>query len=428
MTFEPFKAGKVFKMRHGNVWATFLMSDQLFYSMEHSALEQIRNSMELPGVKSLTITPDAHTGYGFAIGSVVESETHLYPDVVGPDPACSVALSSLGHLGLSNYSRENKAKLLEEIQKYVSVHHGQVEKQHRALTMKEFKDIIRGELRDTKSWVNTMEPLWKEQGKDVYKKLISMLEKTMNQKMLAQVGSIGGGNHFLEVQEDSEGNNYLMSHFGSRGIGAAGAKWFDGAIAEELKKWNAIVPKDGLTFVPADSELGKLYFMFQQAMLEWTTYNHRVIHEAVSRVLSDSPEFLGHIPHNFIELRNNKYVGRKGATPAYDNDGIPLLIPGSMATGSYIMRPGEAAPKLGESVSHGAGRVLSRGAAKKALDQSTVNSEFEALGVVGNFNDVPLDESHGAYKDVDEVIQSLVDSEVAKVEKRLTPVMVLKGT
>lgn len=163
-------------------------------------------------------------------------------------------------------------------------------------------------------------------------------------------------------------------------------------------------------------------------MLEWTTFNHRVIHEAVSRVVSDSPEFLGHVPHNFIELRNGKYVGRKGATPAYDNDGIPLLIPGSMATGSYIMRPGEAAPKLGESVSHGAGRVLSRGAAKKALDQSTVNSEFEALGVVGNFTDVPLDESHGAYKDVDEVINSLVQANVATVELRLKPVVALKGT
>lgn len=235
-------------------------------------------------------------------------------------------------------------------------------------------------------------------------------------------------NHFVEVQEDENGNNYLMSHFGSRGIGAAGAKWFDGAIEEELKKWNSVVPKDGLTFIPADSELGQLYFMFQQAMLEYTTFNHRVIHEAASRVISNSPEFLGHVPHNFIENRNGKYVGRKGATPAYNFDGIPLLIPGSMATGSYVLRPGAKAEKLGESVSHGAGRVLSRGKAKEQLDQELINLEFEEAGVIGNFENVPLDESHGAYKDVDEVIQSLVDAEVAEVEMRLKPVMVLKGT
>jgi len=427
-TYEPFKAGNTYKMRHGNVWATFLVSDQIMYSSEHDALKQIRNSMELPGVKKLTITPDFHVGYGFAIGSVVESETHLFPDVVGPDPACSVALSSLGPLGLSTLPTEKKRKVLEEIQTYVSVHHGRVRNQHATLTMKFFKEIIRGEFRGPKSWVNSMEPLWKFQNDSTYKKLIWLLERIMTPKMLEQIGSIGGGNHFLELQEDSDGNNYLMTHFGSRGIGAAGAKWFDGAIAEELKKWNAVVPNDGLTFIPADSELGQLYFMFQQAMLDWTTYNHRDIHYAVSRLLSDSYEFLGHIPHNFIELRNGKYIGRKGATPAYDNDGIPLLIPGSMATGSYIMRPGPEAPKLGESVAHGAGRVLSRGAAKKILDQATINSEFEAIGMVGNFTDVPLDESHGAYKDVDEVIQSLVDAGVATVEKRLTPVLVVKGT
>jgi len=223
-----------------------------------------------------------------------------------------------------------------------------------------------------------------------------------------------------------------MSHFGSRGIGAKGAKFFDEAIEAELTKWGA-APKNKLLYVPADSSLGRFYFAFQQAMLEWTTHNHYIVQhsvaEAIQEVLPEAQfNFIGHIPHNFIEQRNEKFVGRKGATPAYDNDGIPLLVPGSMATGSYVLRPGKMAPKLGESVSHGAGRVLSRGKAKEMLDQGTINAEFKTRNVMGNFQNVPLDESHGAYKDVDEVIGALVDAEVAIVEKRLKPVLVLKGT
>jgi tRNA-splicing ligase RtcB len=423
--FEPFKTGNVFKMRHGNVWATFLMSDQIFYTLERSALDQIRNTMELPGVKSLTITPDAHTGYGFAIGSVVESETHLYPDVVGPDPACSVGLSKLPKDNLSKLSLDEKKLFLEALGNKIGVGR---QLSSWGLTMKEFLLIINGEMRTSKSWVNSYPELWKEVGTAEHNKLLELMSSHMTEAMLHQVATIGGGNHFVEIQENDAGESYLMTHFGSRGIGAALAKWFDGAIAEELKKWNG-TPKNGLLFVPADSFIGRVYYLFQRAMLEWATFNHYAIHEIVSAELGGNiVEYLGHVPHNFIELRNGKYVGRKGATPAYEFDGIPLLVPGSMATGSYVLRPGEKASKLGDSVSHGAGRVLSRGKAKEALDQMVVNIEFEEAGVVGNFDDVPLDESHGAYKDVDEVIKSLVDAEVAEVEMRLKPVMVLKGT
>jgi tRNA-splicing ligase RtcB (3'-phosphate/5'-hydroxy nucleic acid ligase) len=420
MIFEPFKTGNVYKMRHGKVWATFLMSDQLFYSLEHDALTQIRNTMELPGVKSLTITPDAHTGYGFAIGSVVESETHLYPDVVGPDPACSVALSKLGRDNMSKWS--GRRDLLEKMGERIGVGRGLSDWK---ISMETFKLIIRGEMRPAKSWINSYPALWQESSTEEYKSLVKLLESKMTDAMLHQVATIGGGNHFVEIQEAENGENYLMTHFGSRGIGAAMAKWFDEAIAEELKKWNG-TPMNGLLFVPADSLIGRMYYMFQLAMLEWASYNHHVIHQIVFEEIGG--EYLGHIPHNFIEKRNGKYVGRKGATPAYEFDGIPLLIPGSMATGSYVLRPGVKSEKLGESVSHGAGRVLSRGKAKEQLDQELVNMEFEDAGVIGNFENVPLDESHGAYKDVDEVIQSLVDAEVAEVEMRLRPVMVLKGT
>lgn len=421
--YEPFKTGNIYKMRHGNVWATMLVSDQIMWTLEREALNQIRNSMELPGVKKLTITPDVHTGYGFAIGSSVESDTHLYPDVVGPDPACSVALSKINVTGLSQ-DEDVKDSLMKALKKTISVSHGREKHQAPVMDMKLFKEMVMGYLRSEKTWVNSQEPLWKTP--NVSGKLWKLIQSLMTPKMLEQLGSIGGGNHFLSIDEDSEGNNYILSHFGSRGIGAAGAKWFDEAISRELEKWNG-TPKNGLIFVPSDSHLGELYYAFQQAMLEWATYNHVTLHKQIHSLVGGG-EFLGHIPHNFIELRNGSYVGRKGATPAYDFDGIPLLVPGSMSTGSYILRPGPLAHKLGESVSHGAGRVLSRGKAKENLDQKEVNKKFREAGVIGNFQNVPIDESQDAYKDVDEVVQSLVDCGAAEIENKIHSVLVLKGT
>ena len=421
--FEPFKTGNTFKLRHGNVWSTFLMSDQIFYTVEHSAMEQLRASMELPGLKNVTVTPDFHTGYGVPIGSTLVSETHIYPDVVGPDPACSVALSKIKGLDI-----DDKASIIAAISKRVGV--GNASDGTR-ITAETFKHIIRGELRQKRTWVNNTTPLWQEQGKPEYKELIRLFDHFLTERMLSQLGTIGGGNHFLEIQTDSE-NFYLMSHFGSRGVGAKLAAYFDEAITEELKKWGVKVNKGDLLYIPADSFLGRVYYLFQIAMLEWATYNHVYTHAIVESVLDDlqdgvSIEFLGHVPHNFIEFRNGAYVGRKGATPAYEFDNIPLLIPGSMSTASYVLRPGAEAHKLGESVAHGSGRVLTRGEAKRTSAQEAANTAFTNAGVLGNFTDVPLDECQDAYKDVDAVIQSLVDCGAAVVERRLTPAIVLKG-
>jgi tRNA-splicing ligase RtcB len=224
-----------------------------------------------------------------------------------------------------------------------------------------------------------------------------------------------------------------MAHFGSRGLGAAGAKMFFELIREDLsarsgREWGG----DELLFVSAETRLGRLYFMFQQAMLEYTTFNHLEIQGAATRVLCkhlgvEAHEFLGHIPHNFIERRGGRFWQRKGATPAYDNAGIPLLIPGSMSTLSYVLEPGPNAPLFGESVPHGAGRLMSRRQAKRELDQNIVDRQFDEQGVMGSFRHVPLDESYAAYKDVDEVIQAVVEPGIARVVGRLRPVLVLKG-
>ncbi len=252
--------------------------------------------------------------------------------------------------------------------------------------------------------------------------------------MLRQIGSIGGGNHFLEVQIGEDGNLYVMAHFGSRGLGAAGAQYFFKRIREDLQaKTGRVWSEDELLYVSAAEPLGRLYLMFQEAMLEYATFNHLKVQEAATTVLckhlglADAAEFLGHIPHNFVEYKDGKYWQRKGATPAYDNDGIPLLIPGSMVTSSYVLAPGPNAAKYGESVPHGAGRVLPRAEAKHRLDQVAMDQEFAERGVMGSFRHVPLDESSAAYKDVDAVIDAVVKPGIARIVNRLRPVLVLKG-
>lgn len=421
--YEPFKAGKVYRMRHKNAWATFLMNDELMANIEPGALVQLRNAMEAPGLDSVVITPDVHYGYSVPIGCTMVSQTHLYPDVVGPDPGCSVALSYLGKLD-PEYMSNQATTILQDVQKVVKA--GREDNPNDSMSQGEFFRILQGEYRPQESWlaVHDVPPVL------LYSDLSDLVDEVLTDKMLSQRSTIGGGNHFWEINIDSEGNYYLLTHFGSRGIGAALAKKFDQLIGAELEKWGVHVTKDTLLYIPEDTLLGQMYFDFQTMMLEWATYNHNRVHQRTWDILSEhldfSPEFMGHVPHNFIEKREDgTYIGRKGATPS---DYYPLLVPGSMSTGSYVLREGEESSKLGRSVSHGAGRVLSRGQAKRELSQEEANFLFEEAGVVGNFTDVPLDESQDAYKDVDSVISSLVECGAAEVGFKLFPRLVMKGT
>lgn len=411
---EIFKTGDVYKLNHKGVWATFLLNDELMSSLEGEAVSQLRGVMEMPGVDRVYLSPDMHVGFGFPIGTTLYSKTHIYPDVVGPDPACSVALSYVDY-DLTDTDKPTKRHLLNKVENRVAI-----ERLDTGFTMKEFMSVLRGENRPEKAWI-THDPL---DGDDP---VFPLIEQLTNERMLKHRSTIGGGNHFLEFGESSNGHTYILSHFGSRGLGAAGARYFEERLMNEMNAWGLNVNKRSLKWMPADSEIGRLYMSFQRAMLEFSAYNHHYIHMKMEEVFDSKVTFQGHIPHNFIEERNGYFVGRKGATPAYDYNGLPLLIPGSMSTGSYVLSPGPEAHRLGETVAHGAGRVLGRRAAKEALVQEDVDREFNEAGLMGNFRNVPIDESAGAYKDIEAVIASLVDTGAAVVQDRLNPQLVVKG-
>ncbi len=424
----------VYRLPHDAVDVTLLLSERLLRTVEPFAFEQLQHTLALPGLERVIVTPDFHPGYGVPIGFTGVSPCHLYPDTVGPDPACSVSISRITGHRFGSLDKRARRAVLDELERVVVVDRRRQRVPYGPpIGFDALMEILTGGHRFDKTWVAAHPPLpaWASPKRLV--ELEAILHAVTTPRMLQQIGSIGGGNHFLEVQLGDDGELYVMAHFGSRGLGAAGSRYFFDRIRDDLTATGSgPLGPEGLLFVAADEPLGELYLMFQQAMLEYATYNHVVVQRAATAVVSEhvgghATEFLGHIPHNFIERRDGRYWQRKGATPAYDVGGIPLLIPGSMSTASYLLAPGPNASSLGESVPHGAGRVLSRGLAKKTLDQAAMDLDLEERGVMANFRHVPLDEAHAAYKDVDEVIRAVVEPGVARLVQRLRPVLVLKG-
>jgi tRNA-splicing ligase RtcB len=435
VALEPRKiADGVYGFRYGHVEVTMLLTRALLEAMEDSAWEQLEASLDLPGLERVIVTPDVHTGYAVPIGFTAVSSSHLYPDTVGPDPACSVSLSRVPNPGLERLDKRARRAILDDLERAVVVN-----VRHRRgslappIAFEELMEILHGRRRRAKTWVAAHPRLTELASSDRLAAFEELMRELDSARLRQQLRTIGGGNHFLEVQVGDDDELYVMAHFGSRGLGATGARWFEERIRADMRaRAGRFGGATELLHVPADDPLGQLYELFQQAMLEYATYNHVQVQEAACEVLSrhlgvGPGTFLGHIPHNFIERRDGRWWQRKGATPAYDNDDIPLLIPGSMSTTSYVLAPGPNAERLGASVPHGAGRVLSRGAAKRSLDQEATDAAFEARGVMANFRHVPLDESAAAYKDVAEVIRAVVTSGVAEVVRTLRPVLVLKG-
>ncbi len=147
-TLGPFKAGDVYRLRYGKVWATMLLTDELLQGMEDTAFEQLRKAMALPGLEQVIITPDVHTGYAVPIGFVGVSTTHLYPDTVGPDPACSVSLSKIACKYFERLDKPARRAIINELQEMISVSRrhrkDQVRKQRPPIEFEDLLEIITG--------------------------------------------------------------------------------------------------------------------------------------------------------------------------------------------------------------------------------------------------------------------------------------------
>lgn len=377
--------------------------------LEDSALVQARNLANLPFVHShVALMPDAHMGYGMPIGGVIATKGVVIPNAVGVDIGCGMCATSTT-LTPEDVDRELLENVVNKIRLKVPVGFNRY--------------------RDVQLWGDLPEIELNGVGYQVLERELDVAKRSL--------GTLGGGNHFIEIQKGSDGYIWVMVHSGSRNLGKQVADHYN-KIAKELnEKWYSAVPaKYQLAFLPEDSEEGRMYIDEMQFCIKYAEENRRRISSVATDVLFDMVRKRGLTPdvHSWLDVAHNYaekehhfgkdvWVHRKGATLA--REGIDGVIPGSQGTKSYIVR-GKGNPDSFNSCSHGAGRVMGRKAAKRTLDLKTEQKRLDDQGIVHNIRSTDdLDEASGAYKPIDVVMANQTD--LVKVVVELTPMAVIKG-
>ena len=267
---------------------------------------------------------------------------------------------------------------------------------------------------------------------------------------LAQLGSLGGGNHFIELQRCEEtGTLFVQVHTGSRGFGhGLATNYFEMAKDERAAKGEPLTDLDLGFFTPESKHFGS-YLNAVAAGGNYAILNRLVIYEQIAdafrKVFKEDLELVYEISHNLVQAEEHPdfaevWVHRKGATRAFPGGhpalagtrwaetGHPVLIPGSNRDYSYVLMPEAGAHKSGFSVNHGAGRRLSRGEAMRQLDQRKVDEQYRRDDILVNLDGrVPLDESSHCYKSAEEVVSAVVAAGLARVEHTLWPLASIKG-
>jgi tRNA-splicing ligase RtcB len=263
----------------------------------------------------------------------------------------------------------------------------------------------------------------------------------------AQLGSLGGGNHFIELQHDGE-RLWVMFHTGSRGFGHGLATHFFEKAMDELGLRRGQMD---LGYFTPRSRHWKGYRNAVAAAGNYAIVNRltigREVAGAFAEVFGEEPRLVYEISHNLVQEERHPdlfdepvWVHRKGATRAlpaghallvgtpWEATGHPVIIPGSMGDFSYVLRPLPGAARSLYSVNHGAGRRKSRTAARREITQAQANQKMKDLGVMVNAGaPVPIDESPDCYKPADEVIRAVTNAGLAEVEVKLTPIASIKG-
>lgn len=372
--------------------------------MEQSCLEQVVRLTDLPfAFHHVAVMPDAHTGMGMPIGGVLATVGVVVPNAVGVDIGCGMC-SVKTSLKADALDRPKREELLQRIQAVVPLgfdHH--VERQDESL----------------------LPPLGNYDADNM------PIVKSQYKAALHQVGTLGGGNHFIEVQSSTDGSVYVMLHSGSRNLGKQVASHYDGIARFWNEKWHS-KGEEGLAFLPIEFAEAKRYLCEMRYCIDFGFANRRLM---MSRVCGQLKEMfpdvtfdpMVNIAHNYAawehHFRKNVLVHRKGATRA--REGEICLIPGSQGTKSYI------ATGLGNedsfcSCSHGAGRRMSRKEAIRTLNLQAEIERMERQGIINCIHQqADLDEAASAYKDIDTVIAN--ERDLVKPVVELSPLLVVKA-
>jgi tRNA-splicing ligase RtcB (3'-phosphate/5'-hydroxy nucleic acid ligase) len=371
--------------------------------VESDALQQLKNMGRLPFVfKHIAAMPDVHLGKGATVGSVFATQGAVCPAAVGVDIGCGMCAVRLE--GVKAEHLEGKLTLLlSEIEAAIP-------------TGFNANQELGADARDWKGWAAF---------KDLHASVQDRRDKAMH-----QLGSLGGGNHFIEICLDTQGRVWLMLHSGSRNIGKELAEVYIHDAKSELKKRMIRLPDPELAYFQDGTPGFKAYMHDLLWAQDYARQNREImmnrLYETVCGVLGSRPRRVDAVNchHNFVAEEKHYgekvLVTRKGAVRARKED--MGIIPGSMGTKSYIVR-GKGNPEAFESCSHGAGRRMSRTRAKKDFTVSDLRRQTE--GVVCRKEPGLVDEIPAAYKDIDQVMRNQED--LVEVAAELKQVLCVKG-
>ncbi|MEO0275171.1 MAG: RtcB family protein [candidate division WOR-3 bacterium] len=455
----------------GIIYASSKMIDSILQDM---APEQVANVATLPGIQKYSLAmPDIHWGYGFAIGGVAamdEDEGVISPGGVGYDINCGVRIlrTDLKYEEVLKYLD----KLLDSL--FYNVPSGVGSEGKIKVSERELKEVmVKGARWAVERGFGWKEDLERTEEKGEMKGANpDKVSRRAIERGLPQLGSLGSGNHFLELQKVEkifdkeiaekmglfEGNVCIMIHCGSRGLGHQIADDYIKVMMRAMEKYKISLPDKQLACAPFKSPEGQDYFSAMICAANYAWCNRQMIahwvRESFEKVFGKSSEELGmkmiyDVAHNIakreIHIIDNKeksvIVHRKGATRAfpknhkdvpdcYKDIGQPVLIPGSMGTGSYILVGTEKAmEETFGSTCHGAGRVLSRSAAIKRAKGRDIEAELKKVGVKlkAASKETVWEEIPEAYKNLDMVVEVVHGAGISKKVARLVPFGVVKG-
>jgi len=442
---------------------------------EDRTLNQCANVACLPGLYKYSVTlPDGHEGYGFPIGGVVASDREngaISPGGVGYDINCGVRLIR------TSLKRSDVETKIQEILNvlFQLIPSGLGSRGKIRLTPTELDKVITNGV----EWAINNGYGWKqditrcEENGCMTTADPDMISDRAKKRGIPQLGSLGSGNHFIEIQSvdkiydarmakafgiSEKGQVTVMVHTGSRGFGHQICTDYLRTMERAVRKYNLSLPERELAFAPATSREAEDYFaaMSGAANFAWTN-RQMIMHwarEAFERALSRTAdqmemELIYDVAHNIAkieeqEIENRRikvFTHRKGATRAfpanrpeipseYRSMGQPVLIPGTMGTASYLLVGSERSMELSfGSTAHGAGRVLSRTAAKRRFRSKTIIDTLKSKGITVRAASphVVSEEAPGSYKDIDRVAKISHELGIARLVARMTPMGVTKG-
>ena len=445
--------------------ARVFADEGLFAAMEHDgSLEQIENVAMLPGVVEAALAmPDAHLGYGFPVGGVAAIELPdgvVSPGGVGYDINCGVRLLALplaeGELG------RRRDSLVHEISRAVPAGAG---KRTGDTTGIELEAVLREGPRAQGTDEDDLERT--ESGGCLPGADPAAVSERARERAAGQLGTMGSGNHFVELQRVErvfdqpaaeayglhEGQVTVLIHSGSRGFGHQVCTDYVKQMDGVMRRYGIELPDRQLACAPASSPEGRAYLAAMAAAANFAWANRQAIADAVrgaisrtlGRAAAEGTRQVYDVAHNVAKVERyggrELLVHRKGATRAfpagsdeipgpYRRVGQPVFIPGSMGTSSFVLagEPGSLQLSFGTTC-HGAGRALSRTAARKRIGGGELRRQLEGRGIVvrSPSNKGLAEEAPFAYKDVERVVAVVVQAGLARRVAQLTPLGVVKG-